>query len=400
MKIIVVADTFLKFLPDPIGQLRASRLPNQVILLKEGTELEIYNYSRLQGIENSRPSGHKLPDHKLPDYTFIRLATPLELTGHQNLCWFVETAHIEIEDSPRRGDFTQESLRHCTSTQSKRNSYRQHNPQRKLELANPMDSFCGLAVSPPVTVRGQYYPFGRIAYNSYTATGHGPASNQIGQSPQTASELSDFFKAQKIQSPFGLHTNWLIVDRVDEIISFLPANNEKGFQVLVASPLSANIILQGLADSGFADTAMFQGVKRANYNNLPGIYQKAEISIGDLLQDAAFWEANTRYQSYMNDNIQTLRAELDISEHHLLNIPVLFHPPLKSGRTASYFPNMVNHRLLEDGSLLAPQPKGPIINGKCAFETALEYAIPSRRVRFAKAWYAQHKWQGEVSLWA
>lgn len=77
----------------------------------------------------------------------------------------------------------------------------------------------------------------------------------------------------------------------------------------------------------------------------------------------------------MNGNIQTLRAELDINEHHLLNISVLFHPPFKSGRTAPYLPSMVNHRLLEDGNLLALQPKGPIVNGKCTFETALEYAM-------------------------
>ena len=54
---------------------------------------------------------------------------------------------------------------------------------------------------------------------------------------------------------------------------------------------------------------MFQGVKRADYNNAPGTYRKAEISIGELLRDAAFWQANRKYQSYMDNNIQTLKAE-------------------------------------------------------------------------------------------
>ena len=42
MKTVAIADTFLKFLPDLMGQLKESKLPNQVVSLKKGTELEIY----------------------------------------------------------------------------------------------------------------------------------------------------------------------------------------------------------------------------------------------------------------------------------------------------------------------------------------------------------------------
>ena len=375
MKLVVVVDTFLKVLPDPISRFKASKLPNQVVLLKKGTALEIYDYALAKGSKT----------HKVGDYIVVRLAAPPKLTGHQNLCWFIKRAHVVIRGGQLRDD--------SVSEQGAYTSYKQINAQKKPERANPMDSSGGLVVSPPVTVQGQYYPFGRIAYSSCAL------ADRVERSPQTT-ELNQFFKSQNIQSPFALHTDWLIVDRVDEIVSFLPADNEKGFQVLVASPLSARIILQGLNNSGFTDTVMFQGVKRANYNNLPGTAQKAEISVGDLLQDATFWSANQRYQSYMNENIETLKVALDIGDSHLLNIPVLFHPPFKSRRTASYFPNMVNHCVLDGNRLLAPQPKGPIINGKCAFETAFEYAIPSREVVFEKARYSQHSWQGECSLWA
>ena len=384
MKLVVVADTFLKILPDPVSQFQKTKLLNQVVLLKRGTTLDIYDYHRLNTSVNS----------KIDDYIFVRLATPQKLTGHQNLCWFVKTAHVEIKNERLQNHSPREGSRHCFSTLDINSSFRRDSFPRKLKYANPMDSFCGLAVSPPVTVRGHYYPFGRIVYNSCAPT------NRAQRSPQTTSVLSNFFQAQKIQSPFGLHTDWLIPDRVNEIISFLPANNEKGFQLLVASPLSASRILQGLAHSGFADTVMFQGAKRADYNSPPGTYRSAEISVGDLLQDAAFWIANQRYQNYIDDNIQTLKAELDINEYHLLRIPVLFHPPFRNGRSAVYFPNMVNHVRLEDGSLIVPQPKGPVINGKCAFEIALECTIPSRPVLFAENWHSQYQSHGEVPLWA
>lgn len=52
IKLIVVVDTFFKFLPDSTDQLKASKLPNQVVLLKKGTGLEIYNYSLLKGTVN------------------------------------------------------------------------------------------------------------------------------------------------------------------------------------------------------------------------------------------------------------------------------------------------------------------------------------------------------------
>lgn len=374
-KLTVIADTFLSTLPDPISRFKALKLSGQVVLLKRGTTLEICDYDCLE----NRATG------KAGKYIFIRLAAPPKLTNHQNLCWFVEADCVEMEDR-RPGKHV--------SKRSKQAGKGHSSTSRNLESANPMDSFCGLAVSPPLTAQDQYFPFGRIVYNS------GQLTDRTGRSLEAMTELSQFFKDQKIQSPFGLHTDWLIVNRVSEIVSFLPADNDMGFQVLVASPLSARILLQGLANSGFADTPMFQGVKRADYNNLPGTYQKAEISVRTLLQDADFWEANSQYQRYMTDNVRILIAELDIDDRHLLSIPVLFHPPFKSGRTASYFPNMINSRLLKEGRLLAPQPKGPIINGRCAFETALECAMPSRKIIFTKAWYSWHQWQGEVPLWA
>lgn len=251
--------------------------------------------------------------------------------------------------------------------------------------ANSLDSFGNLEVSPPVTVNGRHYPFGRIVF------GGRRRGDYSEQSRQMMPALRRFLYGQKIQAPFELYTDWLAVGHVDEIISFVPADNDKGFQILIASPLSANAILKRLNDQGFADTVMFEGMKRFS----PDSGESAEITIADLLADTAFWDANQRYQSYIDYNIQILRQELGVNGHHIVNIPVLFHLPFEDGRTAAYFPNMVNHLVLEDTSLL-PKPNGPIIDGKCAFETAFERAVPERKIRFIENWYAYHEQMGEV----
>lgn len=250
---------------------------------------------------------------------------------------------------------------------------------------NSLDSFGNLEVSPPVSVNGRHYPFGRIVFGGRRKGDYHEDARQM------MPELRHFLYAQKIQAPFELYTDWLDVGHVDEIISFVPADNDKQFQVLTASPLNANIILKRLADRGFADAVMFEGMKRGT----PDSSESAEITIGELLADIDFWNANQQYQSYMNHNIQILRQELGINGHHIVNIPVLFHPPFPDGRTVAYFPNMINHLVLGEASLV-PKPKGPIINGKCAFETAFEHALPGRKVRFIENWYSYHEMAGEV----
>lgn len=51
--------------------------------------------------------------------------------------------------------------------------------------------------------------------------------------------LRRFLHAQKVQASIEIYTDWLIVGHVDEVVNFVPARNEKGFQVLLASPRKA-----------------------------------------------------------------------------------------------------------------------------------------------------------------
>ena len=189
---------------------------------------------------------------------------------------------------------------------------------------------------------------------------------------------------RQVQSLPDLYTDWLATGDTSEIISLLSADNDIGFQVLIASPLNANIILKRLADRGFADATKFEGLTAIEPSS---VEKSTKTTVGKLLEDIAFWDANRQYQAYMDHNIQVLRQALGLKRSHLVNIPALFHLPSTEGRTSPYFPNMVNHYVMEDTSLVI-RPKGPIINGRYAFEAALEHSLPKRNVRFFDDWNA------------
>lgn len=249
---------------------------------------------------------------------------------------------------------------------------------------NSLDSFGNLEVSPPVSVHGRNYPFGRIVFGGRKFGDYSESNRQM--MPQ----LRKFLYSQKVQSPFEIYTDWLTVGHTDEIVCFVPAFNDKGFEVLVASPQRAKAILQGLQTNGFGQKIMFSGMKRGN----PGSSESAEVKIDELLNDNAFWKDNDKYQNYMDYNTSIFKRELEINDEHIIQIPVLFHPTGKD-RTAAYFPDMVNHLVINKVSMV-PKPHGPIINGECAFERAFKQAVPERDVIFIEDWYSYHELLGEV----
>lgn len=110
-----------------------------------------------------------------------------------------------------------------------------------------LDSFGNLEVSPPVTVRGRDYPFGRIIFGGRAYGEYGEANREM------MPELRRFLHAQRVQTPIEIFTDWLTVGHVDEIINFVPAPNEKRFQALYASPRKAKAILDRLIQDGHGD---------------------------------------------------------------------------------------------------------------------------------------------------
>ena len=199
------------------------------------------------------------------------------------------------------------------------------------------DSFGNLEASPPVTVNGTDYPFGRIYYGKEGNTGLHP-------------ELADFLVAQQIQAPVEMDTFWLCVGHVDEFQTFVPdPSSEKGFKFLISDVPSAYEIIDSLpagmaltryaADHGYATAGDFQ----------PG-------------GDDALRQLNMDLQADEIDPIlQQFRDEFGIEDEDIIRIPSLFETIGGCGGTvAALIPGMVNlivaNREGGDTDLFIPDP--------------------------------------------
>ena len=101
--------------------------------------------------------------------------------------------------------------------------------------ANSLDSFGNLECTPPITVDGVDYPFGRIYY------GGKPGSVQM------TAPLREFLDAQELQSPVEIDSTWLLVGHVDEFMVWVPdASSDKGFKLLVVDWEVTRTVLESL----------------------------------------------------------------------------------------------------------------------------------------------------------
>jgi protein-arginine deiminase len=202
--------------------------------------------------------------------------------------------------------------------------------------ATSQDSFGNLEVSPPVTVDGVDYPFGRIYY---------------GDSGRYAmnSAIQDMFVAQKVQAPFTLDIGWLCVGHVDEFITMLPdPDAPKGFRVWVADVDEGRSFLESLP----------AGKTLNKYASDHGL-----SSAGEMLEDAALWSYNRDLMDEnIEPNINVLKRELGLDESDFVRVPGIFERSRMCGGLAlALIPATVNMQVTthEDGvgaTLFIPDP--------------------------------------------
>jgi protein-arginine deiminase len=255
----------------------------------------------------------------------------------------------------------------------------------------PLDSFGNLDVSPPVEVNGRMYPLGRIIFGGRAYGNYGAQTREM------MPEIRRFLYAQKVQSPIEIFTDWLQVGHVDEILNFVPANTAKGFKLLLASPRTAQALLQALREQGYGQVRLLEGKKRNIQNNS----SSAEITVDELLDNSAFWNANRYFQQCMDQNREILKRELRLDEADIVDLPLLFCDPAtdQADRTTAYFPNIVNQLVIGKTSIV-PKPYGPIIDGECIFEKAIRESLRALdrdyEVCFIDDWYSYYVLDGDI----
>jgi protein-arginine deiminase len=141
-----------------------------------------------------------------------------------------------------------------------------------------MDWMSNLDVTPPVPG----YPLGRIYYGRSDRTTFLPA-------------IVQFLEAQEVQAPFSVYVNWLMLQQVDEIMTFVPDQSGRT-KMLIVSPAAANTVM------GFG------------YD--PG---------------------NQQVKGYIDDDISLVKAELGLHDEDIIQLPTLF-----IGSATDYAPNWAN----------------------------------------------------------
>ncbi len=216
--------------------------------------------------------------------------------------------------------------------------------------ATTLDSFGNLEVSPPVTVNGVDYPFGRILFG-----GNHPDTPEY--STRMVKNIRDFLYAQQVQPPIELFCDWLEVGHIDEFMTFVPTQIGKGFKLLLTSPNKYYEIIQSL-----------------DQQNQTDLYQRSRVgnlSISDLLSNQELAQNNQRFQTYIDWNRDILKQELGLVEDDIIDLPGLFQAVGNQRRAETFFPNMVNMLVL-DGHLAIPKPFGPQINEECQIEAFMK----------------------------
>jgi len=217
--------------------------------------------------------------------------------------------------------------------------------------ASSLDSFGNLDCTPPHSSADGDFPFGRIIFG-------GAAPGGV-QGRRMMKVVRDFVTAQIVQPPIELYSDWLNVGHVDEFLAFVPAPDEIGFRLLLASPRLAMRVLEDAEGQGHGALNLMDG-------------RVTEISISSITADAALQKNNERYQEFIDYNRNILISEMGLQQQQISEIPALYYDA--GGRASALFPNMINMQVV-NSFLAIPKPFGPIINGGCLFEEVMKFKV-------------------------
>ena len=194
---------------------------------------------------------------------------------------------------------------------------------------------------------------------------------------------------QKIQPPVYVDTSWLLVGHVDETISFVPADTERGWKLVMNDAQMAIDMFEDLSSQGYGDVVLFEGKQWQ-----AGV--SAEITIDEVLDDDDVMGESLASAAAVDDQVAIIKNVTGITEDEIIRIPYLHHTV--SGYSVAYQPGTVNGILIDQENFMPPKPHGPKIDGKDVMEKQFEeaYATVGMNVRWVEDWDLYHRLLGEV----
>ncbi|HVH40706.1 MAG TPA: protein-arginine deiminase family protein, partial [Labilithrix sp.] len=256
----------------------------------------------------------------------------------------------------------------------------QFDVKHDLEM-DSLNSFGNLETVPPYEKDGESYPLGRLLRG-------------MTKSFFPDKTFEKMLEAQGQQPPIAIDTSWLLVGHVDETISFVKAPTPRGWVVLVNDAPMAKKMLQDQVKAGKGNTPMFVGKSWVDFDS--GAETPADISIADVLANTEVMQSSAEAAAEVDAQLAVLKKELRLSDDEIIHVPFLH--TVYAGKSAAYQPGMVNGVYIADTRFGAPDPHGPVINGKDIFKTA--FAEPMAKigitVDFIEDWDEYHLGIGEV----
>ena len=196
-------------------------------------------------------------------------------------------------------------------------------------------------------------------------------------------------EAQKVQPAVYVDTSWLAVGHIDETVSFTKANSARGWVMLVNDAAQAYDMLVSASDAGYGNTPMFVG-KWWDQSS------PAQVTIDQVLSDSDVLSASDEAVVEVDAQVAAIKAATGLANSEIVKVPFLH---MYSGQYSIAFqPGMVNGIYIADKHFVAPDPHGPVINGKDIFKTAMTNALAPYgvTVHFAEDWDTYHRNMGEV----
>ncbi len=242
------------------------------------------------------------------------------------------------------------------------------------EDTRSLDSTGNWDTIPPHEANGVAYPHGRFIVGSVPE-----------RHPDPVAEA--FVEAQQVQPIMRVDTSWLSVGHVDEFMSFVPADNARGWGLLYARPRLAVQMLQDLQASGHGNARMHEGKW--------WWWGPAGRSVNQVLGNADLMATNQEDQVILDGILATLKEDLDLTDEDVTSMPFLEFA-LSDG-SAAYQPGTVN-LLHVDGHVLLPDPLGPEVHGEDVFRQDLEVRLGELGLttHFVDGWDTYHRNNGEV----
>lgn len=242
-----------------------------------------------------------------------------------------------------------------------------------------------IEVSPPVTLPGSAFPWGRLVIGG----------GSLGQLDGTAREehmtprQRSFLDAQ-VQGPaVEVSTEWLAVGHIDEIMQMVPdlsGASPRGFKVVIASPAQARRALERLRAEGDGRAVVFRG-------------RSSQTTVREILDDETRMTFNAQAQARIDTVRSAMARGLGLTNADFVEVPVLYEPLNFDGEIlgAAYNPGIQNLVTLND-TLFVPDPEGPKVDGVDVFQALTREALEplGLTVHFVDVFESYHEKMGEA----